>query len=316
MDGGANASVSTKLVAIGPTCDLFADDASEKGMSRIGCRLEPQCCWIGLSFGWIRRRFEFCKNDSCALNTLTRVSPKLTKASCQQKLAVAGVHMSGDSSKVSLSTVATLREEYSSTGLDESTLTDNPFVLFKKWLDEAVAAQVREPNAMCLATVDQTGRPSNRYVLLKGFDDNGFVWYTNYTSRKAQQLEKNPFAALTFWWGDLERSVRIEGKVFKVSSSESDEYFRLRPAKSRLAAILSEQSKPVGSRVELEKKFEELAQQYGLQPDGTCSKPIPRPDTWGGYRLVPDSIEFWKGMRDRLHDRIKYVREVDRKSVV
>ncbi|GJD07875.1 Pyridoxine/pyridoxamine 5'-phosphate oxidase [Galdieria sulphuraria] len=176
-------------------------------------------------------------------------------------------------------TVASLREEYSSTGLDESTLTEDPFTLFRQWLEEAVAAQVREPNAMCLATVDQSG----------------FVWYTNYTSRKAQHLESNPFAALTFWWGDLERSVRVEGKVFKVSSSESDSYFVSRPVKSRLAAIVSEQSKPVSSRSELEKKFQDLALYYGLQTDGTCSESIPRPETWGGYRLVPDSIEFWKG---------------------
>ncbi|GJQ10693.1 hypothetical protein GpartN1_g2484.t1 [Galdieria partita] len=271
-------------------------------------------CWLASS--WQGRTIELRKSNTLDLRKSASVSPKLSYFQFRKQRFLSvdlRMHSSSNPERMSNAppTIASLREEYSSTGLDESTLTDNPFVLFRKWLEEAVAAQVKEPNAMCLATVDQYHRPSNRYVLLKGFDDRGFVWYTNYTSRKAQQLERNPFAALTFWWGDLERSVRVEGRVFKVSSSESDSYFVSRPAKSRLAAILSEQSKPISSRSELETKFEELARRYGLQADGTCSQQIPRPDTWGGYRLVPDSIEFWKGMRDRLHDRIKYVREID-----
>lgn len=275
------------------------------------CRIP---CWIGLSSSWQGSRLDIRKYNFASHRTPTLPSLSYFRL-LKQKYSVPRVYMhtSENTSRLANTTftVASLREEYSTTGLDEADLTDNPFVLFRQWLEEAVAAQVKEPNAMCLATVDREGRPSNRYVLLKGFDDRGFVWYTNYTSRKAQQLESNPFAALTFWWGDLERSVRVEGKVFKVSSAESDSYFETRPVKSRIAATISEQSKLVASRSELAKKFEELAQYYGLQSDGTCSKPIPRPDTWGGYRLVPDSIEFWKGRRDRLHDRIKYVRSVD-----
>ncbi|EME32671.1 pyridoxamine 5'-phosphate oxidase isoform 2 [Galdieria sulphuraria] len=309
-DVGAYSSVSTKYLAVGPTWSLFAVHAIQM---KICCRL---LCWIELSSSWQGRRLESRKDCYLALQKNTPGSRRLSHFRLRkQRLPVTCLNLHNSSCSEKLSnmppTVASLREEYSSTGLDESTLTEDPFTLFRQWLEEAVAAQVREPNAMCLATVDQSGRPSNRYVLLKGFDNRGFVWYTNYTSRKAQHLESNPFAALTFWWGDLERSVRVEGKVFKVSSSESDSYFVSRPVKSRLAAIVSEQSKPVSSRSELEKKFQDLALYYGLQTDGTCSESIPRPETWGGYRLVPDSIEFWKGMRDRLHDRIKYVREVD-----
>eukprot|EP00871_Galdieria_phlegrea_P003233 jgi/Galph1/3910/GphlegSOOS_G2511.1 len=207
--------------------------------------------------------------------------------------------------------IAALREEYSSTGLDESSLTQDPRDLFQQWLQEAIAAQVKEPNAMCLATVDSRARPSNRYVLLKGLDKGGFVWYTNYTSRKGEQLRENPFAALTFWWGELERSVRVEGKVFQVSAEESDAYFQRRPVKSRVAAIISHQSKPINSRSELEHQFKQLSEYYGVTSDGTCEKPIPRPETWGGYRLIPDAIEFWKGRRDRIHDRFRYTRQID-----
>ena len=205
------------------------------------------------------------------------------------------------------SSIAKLRKEYSTAGIDENTLDpSNPLVVFQQWFDDACAAKVHEPNAMCLATANAaTGAPSARIVLLKGFDERGFVWYTNYESRKGCELKENPNAALVFWWGELERSVRVEGLAEKVSSEESDSYFDLRPPKARLGAIESDQSRVISSREDLENKFKRLEEVY-LNDKGEEKKKIERPQDWGGYRLTPTVIEFWKGRTSRIHDRIRY----------
>eukprot|EP00640_Fibrocapsa_japonica_P005253 CAMPEP_0113950694 /NCGR_PEP_ID=MMETSP1339-20121228/82138_1 /TAXON_ID=94617 /ORGANISM="Fibrocapsa japonica" /LENGTH=212 /DNA_ID=CAMNT_0000958627 /DNA_START=122 /DNA_END=759 /DNA_ORIENTATION=- /assembly_acc=CAM_ASM_000762 len=177
--------------------------------------------------------------------------------------------------------LADFREEYSKDeGLDESMVSSTPYPLFQRWFDDAKNAKVVEPNAMCLSTTEPTnGRPSSRYVLLKGFDERGWVWYTNYESRKGQELSANPWASLVFWWGDLHRSVRIEGKVEKVSAEESDEYFYSRPVGSQLGAMVSTQSRPVQSRSELEAKFQELTEAAEKNPSS-----VVRPPPLGGIQ--------------------------------
>mmetsp|Transcript_34255 Transcript_34255/g.45283 ORF Transcript_34255/g.45283 Transcript_34255/m.45283 type:complete len:278 (+) Transcript_34255:49-882(+) len=208
----------------------------------------------------------------------------------------------------STNSVADFRKEYGSTGLDESKMPKSPFDQFQQWFDEAVQSEVLEPNAMCLSTADPaTMRPSARYVLMKGFDSRGFVWYTNYDSRKGQELISNPWASLTFWWGDLERSVRVEGRVEKVSEEESDQYFGSRPAGSQLGALASDQSRPIPNRESLEQKLTNLEASYNENQQ----KSIPRPSHWGGFRLIPDRMEFWKGRSSRLHDRIVYTLDQD-----
>jgi pyridoxamine 5'-phosphate oxidase len=176
-------------------------------------------------------------------------------------------------------------------------------VQFTRWFDEALKAEVNEPNAMNVATVGPDGRPSSRIVLVKQFDERGFTWYTNYDSQKARQLSANPFAALLFFWSELERQVRIEGRVERTAAAESDKYFNSRPLKSRLSAIASHQSAPIANRAALEQNYEAVASQYGEEP--------PRPQNWGGFRLVPERIEFWQGRRSRFHDRIVYQRQED-----
>jgi pyridoxamine 5'-phosphate oxidase len=199
--------------------------------------------------------------------------------------------------------VASLRIDYGQASLNEDDVLDDPILQFARWFDQALTSKVNEPNAMNLSTVDAGGRPSSRIVLVKQFDARGFTWYTNYASRKGDELQANPHAALLFFWSELERQVRIEGRVERTSADESDKYFHSRPLKSRLSAIASAQSAPIASRAALEQNYDTVARQYGEEP--------PRPDNWGGFRLVPERIEFWQGRRSRFHDRIVYQRQED-----
>ena len=198
--------------------------------------------------------------------------------------------------------LAKIRKEYGDLSFSESDLPadGNPFTLFRDWLNFAVEMRMIEPNACALATVSAEGRPSNRFVLLKDLDDRGFTWYTNYESRKGNDIAANPFAAMTFWWGPLEKSVRVEGRVEKVSAEESNEYFQKRPRGAELGACASDQSRPIADQAALRAKYEETVQSHEGQ------ERIERPEFWGGYRLVPDRVEFWKGRRSRLHDRIEF----------
>ena len=197
--------------------------------------------------------------------------------------------------------VARLREEYTRAGLREADADPDPIEQFRGWFGEALAADLHEPNAMTLATATPDGRPSARVVLLKGFDERGCVFYTNYEGRKGRELEANPRAALVFYWGELERQVRVEGRVSRVSDGESDAYFSGRPRGSQLGALASEQSRPVRDRGALERRLRELEGEYE-------GREVPRPAFWGGYRIEPETIEFWQGRENRLHDRLRYSR--------
>jgi pyridoxamine 5'-phosphate oxidase len=194
--------------------------------------------------------------------------------------------------------LADLRRSYEKAELDESASASDPLQQFELWLQQALDAQLPEPNAMTLATVGEDGRPSTRVVLIKGCDTRGIVWYTNYQSRKGRELALHPFAALQFHWVELERVVRIEGPVHKVSDAESDAYFASRPLDSRIGAWASPQSEVVASRAVLVASAARYGAQFLLQP--------PRPPHWGGFRLVPECWEFWQGRRSRLHDRLRY----------
>lgn len=191
-----------------------------------------------------------------------------------------------------------MRHDYEKGTLDESALLANPIDQLDQWLEEARQANIIEPTAMSLATVDPDGRPSCRIVLLRGLDARGLTFYTNYDSRKGDALAIHPYGAATFWWGGLERQVRVEGSVQRVPKDESDAYFDSRPVESRLASAASPQSQRIDSREVLEERVEALRETYPSGP--------PRPEGWGGFRLLPDRIEFWQGRRARLHDRFLY----------
>ncbi|MFY8105174.1 MAG: pyridoxamine 5'-phosphate oxidase [Ramlibacter sp.] len=197
--------------------------------------------------------------------------------------------------------IADLRKSYERAELSEEASHADPLRQFEQWLQEAIAAQVPEPNAMTLATVGSNLRPSTRVVLIKGYDERGIVWYTNYESRKGRELAGNPYAALQFHWVELERVARIEGRVQKVSDEESDAYFHSRPLDSRIGAWASPQSEVISGRSVLVANAAKYGAQFLLQP--------PRPPHWGGYRLVADRWEFWQGRRSRLHDRLCYTPE-------
>ncbi len=194
--------------------------------------------------------------------------------------------------------LADLRKSYDRAELDETQADADPLRQFGAWLEQAIRAELPEPNAMTLATVGADGRPSSRIVLIKGFDERGIVWYTNYQSRKGRELEAHPFAALQFHWVELERVVRIEGRVERVSCEESDAYFESRPLDSRIGAWASPQSEAIDSRAVLVANAAQYGAQFLLRP--------PRPPHWGGYRLQPDRWEFWQGRKSRLHDRLSY----------
>ena len=194
--------------------------------------------------------------------------------------------------------IADLRKSYERDELDEARSHAEPLRQFGQWMDEAMAAEVPEPTAMTLATVGADGRPSTRVVLIKGYDEQGLVWYTNYGSRKGRELGANPYAALQFHWVELERVVRIEGRVEKVSEAESDEYFHSRPLDSRIGAWASPQSQVIPDRTVLITAAARYGAKFLLNP--------PRPPHWGGYRLVPDQWQFWQGRKSRLHDRLRY----------
>ncbi|MFS2135413.1 pyridoxamine 5'-phosphate oxidase [Duganella sp. Dugasp56] len=233
-----------------------------------------------------------------AMQVRRGIAPALPQSQVpeQQQVAVANTVADGV-------VLADLRLDYGRASLTEHDVLDDPIAQFGKWFEEALRAQVNEPNAMSVATVGADGKPSSRIVLIKQYDQRGFTWYTNYESQKGRQLRANPHAALLFFWSELERQVRIEGKVERTSAEESDKYFYSRPVKSQIAAIASQQSARIANREQMEANYDAAAAVGGEHPV--------RPEHWGGYRLDPVRIEFWQGRRSRFHDRIVYVKQAD-----
>ncbi len=194
-----------------------------------------------------------------------------------------------------------LRNEYHGGGIDLGNFAEDPIVQFERWMEEAIGSNVKEPNAVHLATADATGRPSGRIVLLRDFSERGFSFFTNYGSRKGDDLEQNNQASMTFFWSELYRQVRIGGRVYKLPADESDAYFRSRPRESQISAVASQQSRILENRELLEKSAAEIDEKYR-------DRPVPRPDDWGGYCLSPEYVEFWQGREHRLHDRLQYIK--------
>jgi pyridoxamine 5'-phosphate oxidase len=193
-----------------------------------------------------------------------------------------------------------MRKQYDKDSLDKKSVAKDPVIQFEKWMSEAMYAKLPEPNAMTLATADINGKPTARIVLLKGIENGVFIFYTNFESKKGQDLLYNPYAALVFFWHPLEKQIRIEGRVEKISAENSEKYFHSRPRASQLSAAVSPQSTPIPNRDFLEEKIKSLEKKVGQSE-------IPLPENWGGYRIIPNRFEFWQGRADRLHDRIVYV---------